>query len=212
VSTTGNASEFGQILAALVPKLPEATALALKRLVGHHLATPSAALRRQARLGLLIEMVASGVLPDTEEYMAEREVRRERGEEWPTYSVLINAYGHWLAAQDAAIKLVEIGSRARVASSHHHAVFRRDTLWPEVPEAILLCRTRLDDWPTEWEYYEWANLTRRAARAAGKPEPQLPTAKPVNNLFGNYAEALATAKRFATGDRTPPASVEVGMA
>jgi hypothetical protein len=199
MSATGNASECAQVLASLVPKLPEVTARTLMQLLGHHLAAPSAALRRQARLGLLIEMVARGTVPNTDQYMAERDLRRQRGENWPTYSVLINAYGHWLAAQKAAIKLVEIGSRARVATSHHHARFRRDTLRQEVPEAIMKCRDKLGDWPTEWEYYEWASLARRAARAAGKPEPHLPSSGPVNKLFGNYDEAVAAAKRLAAG-------------
>lgn len=189
-------SDLALGLAAVLHTFPEEVSRQLLRMLSHHLAALSAGARRMARLGLLIDMVLAGRLPSCEEYAEERKRRKERGEEWPTYSVLCVAYKSWEGAQNAAVRFVERGGAGRVPANYHHAKVRPMVLPLHVLDAIDKCRDWLDgEWPDELEYYAYASLVRRAA--AGKREPSLPTAKPLNKLFGDFDAARAAAQRRA---------------
>jgi hypothetical protein len=110
----GNASEVAQTLATLAADrqaLGDGPAAELARLLGHSLAATSAAHRRDARLGLLFEIVGrgSGEVPTEAAYEEVRVARAAAGEDWPTAQALGQAYGHWLSAVRAAMRPVSRG-------------------------------------------------------------------------------------------------------
>ena len=121
-----NATEVAATIVSLVKSrlaCPETAAQDLRRLLGNSLAVDSAAERRQASLGLLIELVAEGgEFVATTTYEEVRTERLCRGEEWPAASTLSRLYGHWLAAVRAACRFWFDGGPQRVPGSHHHAV------------------------------------------------------------------------------------------
>ena len=54
-------------------------------------------------------------------------------------------------------------------------------------------------WLMSGEYWQFAELRRRAALQLGQPEPRLPTMTPINRLFGGYPALVAQA-RLAYGE------------
>ena len=192
-----NASEAAQMLAALVPALPASTVETLLRLLAHSIAAPSAAERRELRLGLLLDLIADnqGVVPSVVEYREAREQRMKQDEEWPTDSTLIRGYGHWIAVVKAATRVSFEGPRARVPSSYRHSRRHSPYTRQEVIAALDECRRWTGEWPTQWIYEEWAKLRRGAARRAGLPEPRLPILKTIRKTVGSFSHALNAAKR-----------------
>ena len=205
-------TETAQALARLVSDrgaFPDEAARHLAELLQHSLAEPSAGGRREARLGLLIDLVSvgTGEFVRSERYEEERSQRRRHGEEWPAASSLSRAYGHWLSAVKAASRYWFEGGRARVASSHTHAR-PSDSYQPrEIRNALLGAQTDLGmqsgtggesgdggSWPTEWEYLEWAQIKRRLARRAGT-SCRLPSAKAIRKAYGTYERAVAATAR-----------------
>jgi hypothetical protein len=197
VSDDRGASEVAQALAALAPALPEKTLQDVRRLLAQSIAAPGAGARREARLGLLLRLVATGSaeVPTVETYQRARNDAEARGENWPTHSTLIRAYGHWLAAVRAAMRLHFEGASARVAASHRHAFRHRNYTRDEILTALDRCRAALEDWPTQWEYEEWAFLVRQRAQTAGLADPRLPVLKPIRRYFGTFAAAIEAAQQ-----------------
>jgi len=200
-------SETAQTIAALVrdaEACPAEAAQQLARLLAHSLASPSTADRREARLGLLIDLVSSGTgeFVRSEDYETERERRRARGEEWPAASSLSRAYGHWLTAVRAACRYWFDGGQSRVCSDHHHARPTKSYKPQEIRSALLQAQAELDvgsdGWPSEWEFYEWSTIKRRLARQTGQP-CRLPGRKQIRKAFGSYANAVDAARRVASG-------------
>jgi hypothetical protein len=76
-----SASDVAWALAELVPAIPEPTAVDLKRLLSRSLTNPSPAERREARLGLVIELVSDGQgqVPAVADYEEARQERAARG-------------------------------------------------------------------------------------------------------------------------------------
>ena len=199
-SGTSSASEVAQVIASLVPFLPNEAASDLRRLLGHDLSAPTTGELREARLGLLVTLIAQGTgeVPSTAVYDEAREQEATRGYDWPSHSGLIRAYGHWLKAVRAAMRLYFDGGKARVKASGQNSRWSTAYSQPEILDAIKRCRGALDNWPTQWEYEEWARLARMAARAAGLPDPRVPVLGPIRTQFGSWDKALAAARRHAT--------------
>lgn len=202
-----SASEAAQAIAVIVrdrKAFPEAAARELERLLGNSLAAPSAAERREARLGLLIDIVsgAEGEFVTAEAYERIRSERRERGEVWPAASSLSRAYGHWLRALEAACRFWHVGGAARVAADHRHARPSQSYKPIEIRSALLKAQANLglaaDEWPTEWEYLEWAARNRQLGRSSGS-ERRIPGAKQIRKAYGSYAAAVAAARRVMRG-------------
>jgi hypothetical protein len=169
----------------------------LKRLVGHSISLPSPAELREARLGLLIDLVenGSGEVPSAEVYEAERSKRREDGETWPAASTLIHAYGgHWLAAVRSAMR-VAFESIRRVPSNYAHARPAASYTRDECLAALIACSDALESEPTMQEYLEWATLTRRLSRLNGQSDPRLPGRKQILKAWGTFERLLAALRR-----------------
>lgn len=196
---TGPSAE-AQAIASLVRALEPDAAEQLRTLLAHDLEAPSAAERRETRLWLLMEIVASGTgeRPLVSEYEDARAKARARGLDAPSSVALINAFGSWLAAVRAAMRMHF--DSGRVPSSNHHAKFRQPPYTrDEIVSALVRCHRALGGWPTQWEYAEWAALDRRLARIHGKPEPRNPSLKQIRRRFGKFSRAVEAAEDHPFG-------------
>ncbi len=190
-------SEVARELAKLIGALSAEAALQLEGLLANSIGSPSSAEIREARLGLLIELVSvgTGEVPGVDQYNGERDQRSARGEHWPSASALSKAYFGWQQAVRAAMRLHFIGTRARVASSHTHAPASGEYTRPEVTNAIRRFRDRHGTWPSYSEYGQWGADARRLARRGGHPDPRIPEHVVIRKLFGEWDRALAVAER-----------------
>jgi hypothetical protein len=197
VSTAGtSASEVAQNLAALVPALTEKAATDLRRLLGRTLTLPTPAELREARLGLLIDLVVEleGEVPSIELYNQRRARRAdEAGEEWPAHTTLIRAYGStWLAAVKAAMRVAFEGSKHTVSQDNHHRKFVKPYQREECLSAIRQCAEAIGATPSLMEYNDWTILMRRSHRLAGQADPRLPSRETLLKFWGSW-ERLARA-------------------
>jgi hypothetical protein len=167
----------------------------LRRLLSHDLARRNPARLRLGHLRLLIEMVAG--VEDIDpwvsqvEYMRERAIRGERGECYPDESSLRNAYGKWVCAVRAAARFALQGGKGRVPGSYRHCrPVRPPYTMQGIKDALMRCYADLGDWPTEWEYHEWAAIKRLLSAE----DPRLPGAKQFRKCFGDFAEAVAATR------------------
>lgn len=192
-------------LGFLAPALPEVVCRQLLRLLSHSIAAPTPQLLRDARLGLLVQMLRErgGELVGADQYDAERRSELKRGRKWPTASTIGRAFGDWRSAVLCAMHLAFLGLGAHRAGSLHHAGWRPPYTQAEVIEVLIACRDAFNVWLLGTEYYELRTLRRRAARAAGLPEPRMPSREPIDRLFGNYSRAVDAARR-AYGDPVGP--------
>jgi hypothetical protein len=183
-------------LAKLVRALSPQAVADLERLLVNSIGAPSAAELREARLGLLVEMVSAGdgQIPAVRDYLELRGRRAQAGEDWPTASSLLAAYGSITAAARAAMRLHHDGSQARVPHTHRHARSYSSYTREEVVAALGRFQREHGSWPrSELEFLTWGEALRRAARQGGHPDPRVPTAKPIRKLFGAFGRALTVA-------------------
>jgi hypothetical protein len=158
--------------------------------------------RREAQIGLLIDIVSvgQGEFVTAEAYELERSNRAIHGEIWPSASTLSRAYGHWLSAARAACRYWFEGGDARVASDHRHARPSQTYKPIEIRSALFKAQADLgltaDEWPTEWEFHEWARIKRSLARASGN-DCRIPGAKQIRKAYGSYAAAVEAARRIS---------------
>jgi hypothetical protein len=192
-------SEAAQMIAAIVPALPAEAVADLQALLAMRLEFTTPALAREARLGLLLDLVAvsQGELPDTAAYEAERELRRERGEDWPAASTLARAYNGWDRACRAAIRLHFDGGAARVPANHHHGGDHAPYSRAEILDAIIRFHDSHDQtWPRSGEFFAWGAALRKRARRVGAPDPRIPNAKQVRAAFGEFERAVRAAREI----------------
>jgi len=191
-----DATEVGFALAALVSDhqaFPDGAAHDLHRLLGHRIAAPDPAVWRYDRLQLLLNLLLrDGAVPTVDEYQAHRAATTSG--DAPAASTLIVAYGHWLAACNAAYRLLGRRTAAAVSHTSRHRQFRRSFTPREILDAIDRFHDRFGAWPHQWEFLEWGRIERAAAQRAGAPDPRIPTAPMLARVFGTYPRALAAAQ------------------
>lgn len=192
------ASEVAQNLAALVPAMTEKVAQDLKRLLGRTLTLPTPAELREARLGLLIDLVLEleGEVPSIELYNRQRARRLAgSGEKWPAHTTLIRAYGStWLVAVKAAMRVAFEGSSHHVSQDNHHRKFVKPYKREEYIGAVLECAESIGATPSLMEYNDWTILMRRSHRLAGQPDPRLPSRETVLKFWGSWWRFLRAAE------------------
>lgn len=186
------AGEAAQVIAALVTALPDETLRQLDELLAHSIAAPKAAERREASLGLVIEMVSvgTGEVPSSQDYEQLRVRRRQAGQQWPTARRLTKLYGHWLRVVRAAMRLVAVGAHARVKERPADSSFSETYSREEVLVALKRFHRRFKTWATPWEFLEWAQLERAHARRHGLADPRIPGMKQITKRFGAYDRAV----------------------
>lgn len=202
-----SASEVAWVLAHLVPALSEATASDLRRLLSHSLTSPTASELREARLGLLIDLVSdgSGLVPGLADYEAARQRRLRQGQSWPSSSTLIQAYGgHWLAAVRSAMRIAFEGTKGRAPSSGHHLrSWSKPYTRQEVVKAVAECWRAIGlnpngAGPSQAEYLDWVDLTKRAARQSGRSK-RLPTQTVLIRLWPGWERLIDAARTASKG-------------
>jgi hypothetical protein len=207
-----DASEVAEAVAQLLHShegVPDEAVRDLRRLVSHDLARRNTARLRLGHLRLLIEIVAQ--LEDDDpwvsqvEYTRERTRRAARGELHPDESTLRSAYGRWVSAVRAASRFVQRGGEGRVPANYRHCQpCRKPYTLEGIIDALLRCYSDLGDWPTEWEYHEWAAIKRHLCA----DDPRLPGAKQIRKCFDDFSEARSAAKAglAANSDNNGPAT------
>ncbi len=189
------ASPQALVIAALARHLPADTRRELRQMLANSIAAPTPAEFREARLGLLLELLDSvGVAHATgESYEALRADRRAAtAESWPSRSQLSRAYGNWMRALEAASKLIgEAGPGAPGDHANRSAprlYTRRDLL-----TAIERCRLVIGTWPSRSTYARWTSLAIRNARRHGRTDPAIPSVSAIIKRFGTWTRAVELA-------------------
>jgi hypothetical protein len=184
-----------QTIIALLPHLPGPTRGQLRQMLANSIAAPTPAELREARLGLLTELIAHGDSErNSDQYEALRAVRAANGEQWPSRSQLTRAYGTWLQALDAATTLATEPLGAGAPSDRgRNRVSRRYTRG-DLIVAIQRCRLALDEWPTANAYGHWRRIAMRAGRKHGPANEAIPSTGAVTRRFGTWARAIALAQ------------------
>ncbi len=189
-----SATEVAQVLSELVADpdaVPPAVAVDLHQLLSASLAARPAAATRFDRLGLLVELIVAGdgLVPTTAEY---ERARRERSSDGPAASTLISAYGHWLRVINAASRVLATRPVKQLRATHRT---NKPAYTPrECAAAIARFHRRFGAWPSEWEYEQWAQLSRDDARRCGAPDPRLPGGPAIRRCFGTFDRALRAAR------------------
>lgn len=162
--------------------------------LSHVLASPDPVAVREANLGLVIALISEGTgeFPLIESYERLRAQRRAQGEIWPASSSLIGVYFGWLYVVRAAM---EIGlGAARVAHDPKSQQVRSLTYSrPEINEAIRACRREIGFWPWQWEYEEWAYLSRQLIRASGR-QPRVPGLTQIRHRYAHFDDAVESVR------------------
>lgn len=199
--------------------MPDEEALQLLLLLGFRLKAKTNARLREARLGLLVEMLdENAYVPKSSEYDREVERRASMGQEWPDHRELGRAYGTWLGAVVAAARhYFAVGGARGVPHTYAYARLPRPAFTPPmVIDAITRCRDALGpwpsiyDWPTEQDYFAWAKIQRRLAWSItdddGIPvrDPLLPDRQAFFKQYPTYERAVSVAiAALVRGGETP---------
>jgi hypothetical protein len=93
-----------------------------------------------------------------------------------------------------------------VARSCDHHGGRGEYTRDEVLRTLVHAREALGVWLSGNEWTQYGVIRREAARAAGLPEPRIPSLTPINRLFGRYANAREEARISWGGDPEPAAT------
>lgn len=194
-------SEYAEGLAGDARHWPENDARDLMELLAHSLSAQTAVERREARLGLLIDLVADAAAkcstrpPRRQDYDEARAERAQNGEHWPSSSALCDSYLGWSRAITAAIVVFEGNARGVSTDKSHASKHRQTYTRPEITRSIINCREATGDWPTQWEMAIWAQAQRRLARLSNRQTTELlPGLKQIRKKFGTWDRALARAR------------------
>ena len=188
-------SEACLVLAEIAPQLPDRTKVELTRLLEHSVAMPSDQELREMRLGLLVELVRDGELPNVETYQEARSERATQGEEWPDASSLIRHFGTWASACRAAADLAFNITRNRARTQSLR-------LWPkgfytrvEIEKSLRRASRKVGQLIGQWEYVELRRVERKLAAIQGRPDPRYPELRTICKCFGSWDHAIASTKR-----------------
>ena len=194
-------SELAVGFAELLRSLPMEAVADVERLLAWRLTYVEPAVLREARLGLLLDMVtdAEGSMPLADDYETERAARAAQGESWPAASTLSRVYNGWARACRAAIRLVEVGVSTAVGSAGApstrapNGAPRRNVVFA----ALSQYRREYGRWPAQTEYHRWRRDLRRRASRLGLDDPELPSLPQIRASFGDFDRATGAARRSA---------------
>lgn len=166
-------------------------------MASYAITAPSPARWREANLGLLVDLLRSSATPPSQERYEDARERHGK-QNWPAAATLGDTFGSWARATQAALSLARdqtkgiypLGTKPlpRTGHTRHEAI-----------RAIQKC-SRFDggQWPDQWTYETGAKVACEQARIARADDPRLPGLPRIRKLFGDYATALAAARRDPT--------------
>lgn len=163
----------------------------------------STAVLRLGHLRLLIELVegATKGFIRRDDYDRSRARARElHGRDYPDSSTLARYYGGWLKAVASAAAWLLHGGSARVKVNKEACVVHVSYDVQAIRSGILRARLDIGDWPTEWEWTEWARLTRLLSST----DPRLPGMKAIRTAYSSFDDAVADTR--ASYERSVAAS------
>lgn len=202
-SPRGEATEVAEVIHELVRDTgacPEAAVVHLRALLRHELARRNPGRLRLGHLELVIIMLrdqldSADPFVSSTDYAHEQQRRAALGERYPDESTLRKAYGKWVKVVRAAADFLTGTGRKRVPHSYRHA-YKHASYEPlGIINALLRARDKLEGWPSEWGYAEWAELQRMLATT----DPRLPNPKNIRKAFGSFDGAVRVATAFWDG-------------
>ncbi|MTD45596.1 hypothetical protein GKE82_24520 [Conexibacter sp. W3-3-2] len=196
--------ETAEAIAAIAPHLPTRTQHDLLRMLEYSIAAPRRQEWREARLGLLCELVLAmhGEVPNADDYKRLRQERLNQGEVWPAQSSLSENFGGWIRAVRTAFQLAYPDPR-RNSTGHRNPDYESKAYTrEELVDALRAARRDLHHWPSRIEYEEWRRLSRELARNLGRGRTRVPSIGTIERNFGTYPRAVQQAKRTQPWDET----------
>lgn len=184
-------SEVAEFVAGILPGIPAKTKFELKRLLSHSIALPTASELREARLGLLAELVSTGELPTVRTYASRRRESNPK-DDWPSVAGLIQHYGTWARSLQAALDLQFGTTSVRARSRSPLPWTPKSYTRAEVQDALRAASLKVGRPITQREYSELRRIERRNASMNGLPEPRLPGNSVIRRTFGNWANGMKT--------------------
>ena len=188
-------SEACLVIAEVAPQLPHRTRVELTRLLEHSVAAPTDQELREMRLGLLVELVRDGELPNVGTYQEARSERATQGEEWPDAGNLTRHFGNWASTCRAAADLAFNITKNRVKT-------QTIRLWPKEPytrldveKSLRRASRKVGQLIGQWEYVELRRVERRLAAVQGRPDPRFPELRTICRCFGSWDHAIASTQR-----------------
>lgn len=182
-------SEVAEFVAGILPGIPAKTKFELKRLLSHSVAVPTASELREARLGLLVELVSTGELPTVRTYASHRQESSSE-DNWPSVAGLIQHYGTWTRSLQAAIDLHFGATSVRARSRSPLPWTPQPYTRVEIQDALRTASFKVGRPITQWEYSELRRIERKNASMIGLPEPRLPGNQVIRRTFGNWANGM----------------------
>ncbi|MGI8801037.1 MAG: hypothetical protein ACR2KV_02530 [Solirubrobacteraceae bacterium] len=163
-------------------------------MLANSIAAPTPAELREARLGLLLELVDSVGIEraSADTYDALRAARSASGVSWPSRSQLSRAYGGWIRALEAATKLIHQAGPGSPGDSRRSSA-RRYSSRADLLVSVEQCRLVIGTWPSRSTYTRWASLAVRTARRHGRTDPAIPSARAIIKRFGTWTRAVELA-------------------
>lgn len=187
-------SEAARLLATTIKHWPGEAVSDLERLLAHSLTVRPAAIRREAVLGLLIQIVSGmkGEVPKLEGYDTIRRDRLGNGETWPSGSSLSRAYGTWANAARMAMRCA-FGSPRGITTNSKRQALRSQPTRADVLDSIRDCAADIGGRPTQWDYSDWLEVARELDVRAGFGGIARPALTHVRRHFASWDDAIAAA-------------------
>lgn len=192
-------STYALALARDIAYWPEDAAKQLGLMLANLEAIPTSQAIRDARLGLLIDIVLDPACEEVtmDDYDARRCVEKLRGREWPDSETLRRAYNDSWGSACAMARSVSEGSAYGVSIDGDHWRRRSASFSPaDVHDALIRCRDALRRWPRPTEFEEWGRFER--ARQKKNPSRQayrIPRASKVRKVCGSWERGIDQAKQ-----------------
>lgn len=188
---------YAEGIADDIPVWEEDAARDLAQLLINHDGLPSPSRAREAKLGLLVEMVMSSSDPaiTIAAYSVRRAGEAESGRAWPSGASLCEIYGSWIRALQLAASIAR-GERRGISKNVEHLRKRSlDYTRADLIGAIRRCKETLGYWPRYSDYTRWSQYVRDQERTTGGDRNWVPSIRPILTHFGSWKRALELATK-----------------
>lgn len=158
---------------------------------------PSPVRAREARLGLLVELITREPASSITAERYREAVREEKaaGRVWPSPDRLAVEYGSWIKALELAGSLAR-NERRGISHSHRNRGHQECPYSrADLIGAVIQCMRAVGYWPSGSDYSRWANSVRREDRAKGGDGKSVPCGRTIVNHVGSWERVLQLARK-----------------